>query len=291
MNKTLLIIALINFGFLNAQIENGMIAHFPFNGNQNDISTSVIVTNNVGTTFGNDRNAIANQALELGTNKYISFNDSIVKTKLPLTISTWVKFNSFTEMNVIFASDNVYDNFHGYWFYTVPNTGQVGFSYGGGMGGSDATNRRTTTTDTQLSVGVWYHLVAVIRAHKNMEIYFDCEKQPFSYSGSGATNMIYSSTESRIGSSPGNSTQPAGWFCDGSIDQLAIWKRAITPAEITYLCDINNTLSVIENETGKATRELVKIINVLGQEVREAKNTPLIYIYNDGSTERIIITE
>ncbi|MDD2983715.1 MAG: LamG domain-containing protein [Crocinitomicaceae bacterium] len=291
MNKIVLLITILNFGFLNAQIENGMIAHFPFNGNHNDISASVIVTNNVGTTFGNDRNATANQAVELGTDKYISFTDTAVKTKLPLTISAWVKFNSFAEMNVIFASDNVFDNYHGYWFYTVPNTGQVAFSYGAGMGGTNATNRRTTTTDTQLSIGVWYHLVAVIRAHKNMEIYFNCEKQPFSYSGSGATNMIYSSTESRIGSAPGDITNTNGWFCDGSIDQLAIWKRAITPAEINYLCDINNTLSVIENDTTKEPKEILKIINVLGQEVEATKNTPLIYIYSDGSTERIVITE
>lgn len=291
MNKFLLFIALLNLGFLNAQIENGMIAHFPFDGNSNDISSSAIIATNVGTSYGPDRNMVGNQALELGANKYLSFSNNVVKTNLPLTISAWVKFNSFTDMNVIFASDNTFDNYYGYWFNTVPITGQVEFNYGAGLGGSSATNRRTILTDTQLSLGVWYNILVVVKGHKNMEVYFNCEKQPFTYAGSGSPNMVYSTTESRIGSSPGSAAQPNGWFCDGSIDQLAIWNRAISAAEINYLCDSTNTLSISENEMNKAPKTLVKIINVLGQEVEVSKNSPLIYIYSDGSTEKIVITE
>ncbi len=291
MNKTLLLIALLTYGFVNAQIENNMTAHFPFDGNYTDISTSGIVANNVGTTFGIDRNSAANQALELGTNKYVSFNDSAVKTSLPLTISTWVKFNSFSEKNMIFTSDNVYDNYHGYWLNTEPITGQVTFSYAAGLGGSIATNRRTVITDSQLSVGVWYHIVVIVRGHKNMEVYFDCEKQPSSYTGNGSTGIIYSSTESRIGSSIGSITQQDGLFCDGSIDQLAIWNRAITSDQLTFLCEKTNTLSAVENSMEKTPKVLVKIINMLGQEVEKTKMTPLIYRYSDGSSERIIITE
>lgn len=47
MNRLLLSLAILNLGFAQAQIENGMVAHFPLNGNLNDISTSsILATNN-----------------------------------------------------------------------------------------------------------------------------------------------------------------------------------------------------------------------------------------------------
>ena len=38
-------------------------------------------------------------------------------------------------------------------------------------------------------------------------------------------------------------------------------------------------------------RELLKIINLLGQETQEIKNTPLLFIYKDGSVEKKFIVE
>jgi hypothetical protein len=54
--------------------------------------------------------------------------------------------------------------------------------------------------------------------------------------------MIYSSSESRIGSNIGNNFNPLGSFFNGSMDQLIIWNRELTPAEILTACDADNTL-------------------------------------------------
>jgi len=51
---------------------------------------------------------------------------------------------------------------------------------------------------------------------------------------------------------------------------------------------ITNSTSVEENTNNK---ELIKITNVLGQETPYRKNTPLFYIYNDGTVEKKIIIE
>jgi Leucine-rich repeat (LRR) protein len=51
---------------------------------------------------------------------------------------------------------------------------------------------------------------------------------------------------------------------------------------------ITNSTSVEENNNNK---ELIKITNVLGQETPYRKNTPLFYIYNDGTVEKKIIIE
>lgn len=46
--------------------------------------------------------------------------------------------------------------------------------------------------------------------------------------------------------------------------------------------------TIISKQNPKA-KELVKIINLLGQESKEKFNTPLFYIYNDGSSEKKLI--
>lgn len=289
MKKKLLILSLLSFSFVNAQLENGMVAHFPFNGDFNDISTSAIVATNTGATFGPDRNLDPNFALALNENQYVSFNSNEVKSDLPLTISVWAKFDSFNESNFIFSSDQVYGNYWGYWFHTTPTTGNVAINYGAGLGGVSSNNRRSFVTNLQLSTGVWYHIVAIIRSYDDMSIYVDCNPENGVYSGTGSTSIAYSNSDSRFGSSLGQPSQPAGWSCKGSLDQLAIWDRALNANEITSLCRSKSTLGVEELE--KAPRELVKIVNVLGQEVKATPNTPLIYIYSDGSTEKIVIVE
>jgi len=135
-----------------------------------------------------------------------------------------------------------------------------------------------------LQSGVWYHILGVIRAHNDMSIYVDCTELTGSYVGSGSTTVGYSSTDSRIGSiidGPSFSEH----FLDGSIDQLVIWDRELTTSEMLYLCDIGNPLAIEELE--RSPKELVKVIDLLGRETQPVFNTPLIYLYSDGSAERV----
>ena len=54
-------------------------------------------------------------------------------------------------------------------------------------------------------------------------------------------------------------------------------------------CCINHSTSTIELYPNK--RELLKITNIFGQSTNEKKNTPLFYIYDDGTVEKKIILE
>ena len=76
MKRILLIITLFPFGLINAQINTGMVAHFPFNGSYNDITSAAIVGTNVGCVFGLDRNSNPNQAIELSGNDYVTINNN-----------------------------------------------------------------------------------------------------------------------------------------------------------------------------------------------------------------------
>lgn len=288
MKTYLILITLFICRLAGAQIENGMIAHFPFNNTVSDLSNNSIIATNNGGVFGLDRNSTANNAIEFdGVSTDVRFNDTDVKVALPITISAWVKLNSMTTSNMLFSSDNEYGNWWGYGMNIV-GSGQVILSIHGGLGNQGAQNRRSFTADSVLQIGMWYHVLGIIRDYNDMSIYINCIDQPGTYSGSGATTMVYSSEESRIGSGIGGAASQEIFF-DGSIDQLAIWNRELTPAEILFMCDIQNPLAL--NELDKSPKELIKVIDFMGRETRAVKNTPLIYIYSDGSTERVFEME
>lgn len=245
MNKLILsAITFILSTTVFAQLSNGLTAYFPFSGDFNDISTNAITGTNNGCTLGTDRFSNSNETMFNATGTgYISFNDNSVKTALPVTISVWVKLASVSQPNIIFTSDNVYNNNYGYWLSTLTGTGQIGINYAGGLGGANSSNRRSFVTNEVLSTGVWHHIVAIIRDYSDMDVYIDCVKATGNYSGTGSSTISYSTTESRIGSNIGNNANPSGTYLDGDIDQIAIWNRSLTGLEIDTLCQQEVTLS------------------------------------------------
>ena len=55
----------------------------------------------------------------------------------------------------------------------------------------------------------------------------------------------------------------------------------------------NVTSTSLENQAGdySAERKLLRITDLLGREIKELKNIPLFYIYDDGRVEKKIIIE
>ncbi len=230
------------------QLTNGLIALFPFDQNYNDFSSNQILLNPVGTNFTTDRSGVPGQGLALGNQNYITFADPSIKVQLPITMSVWVNIQSFSTFNTILMSDNVYNNYYGYWLNIAATTGQVGVHIAGGLGGANAANRRTFLTNNGLTLNTWHHIVAIINGAQDMQVYIDCQLQSGTYSGTGSTNIIYSNADSGIGYYIGNSTNTNGAFLQGSMDQFGIWDRILTPAEILSLCDKSNTLSIDEKD-------------------------------------------
>ena len=56
----------------------------------------------------------------------------------------------------------------------------------------------------------------------------------------------------------------------------------------TITFNVSAFVGIEEHSTNK---ELIKITDLLGREVDEKRNTPLFYIYNDGTVEKKIIIE
>jgi gliding motility-associated-like protein len=228
-------------------ILEGQVAHFPFNTDLTDASPSNIAATNTGGVYIDDRFGLANNAIDLSGNNYVHFNDANVKVDLPLTISAWVYVYSFSQLNIVFKSDNIYDNYHGYWLNVIASNGRVGINFSGGTGGANASNRRTFLTNTSLPLQQWVLVTAIIRTGQDMDIYFNCDLQPGTYSGTGSMSIAYSTTNSRIGSSVGDNALQSDRFFNGVIDDFIIWDRELTVAEITYYCSMHQVETFIPN--------------------------------------------
>jgi hypothetical protein len=248
MRILVLLIGVFSYTLASAQLSNGLIAMFPFDQNYNDLSSNQIVLNPQGTNFTSDRTGLANHGLLLGAQNYITFTDPAIKVPLPITISVWVNIQSHTEFNTILMSDNVYNNYYGYWLNVAASTGQVGLHLAGGLGGANAGNRRSFLTNVGLSLNEWHHIVGVINSAQDMKIYIDCEQKPGTYSGTGSNNMVYAIAPSGIGYYIGNSTNSNGAFLAGKMDQLVLWNRELNLAEVRELCENDNPLEVQETQ-------------------------------------------
>jgi len=49
----------------------------------------------------------------------------------------------------------------------------------------------------------------------------------------------------------------------------------------------SNTSSI--SELNKTPKQLIKIIDILGREIPFKPNTPLVYVYDDGTVERKVV--
>jgi hypothetical protein len=291
MKKFIICLTLLISSLSLAQLSNGLILHYNFNNQLIDQSTSNIVLTNNGCTFVDDRNTNPSSALELSNTDYLSTTDQTVKTTLPITISAWVKVNSFAAGNILFRSDNEFNNNYGYWINTGVNTGHISVSIGGGIGGANSSNRRTFKTDMLLQEGVWTHLVCIIRDYNDMSVYFDCVKSTGQYTGNGPTNMVYSNSETRIGSDIGNSANPNGTYYNGGIDDFAIWNRELSESEFLPLCDRGSYLSISTEKIVKNEVVLYPIPsqNTLNFEFRNTKAENIKILSPAGNLVRSII--
>ena len=271
------------------QITSGLIAHFPFNGNISDQSaSSIAATNNNNCGFTTGITAQPNTAIDFDNSGFISFTSDDLKVQFPITVSYWIKLNSLNDVNIFFKTDNVFSDYHGVWMNNLPS-GEISLCFGGGNGVANSTNQRYYTSDLTISAGTWHHIVGIIRDYDDMDIYIDCNQANGVYGGSGPTSVAYSvSGNTRIGGTIGTVVHSNDFYTDGQMDDFGFWNRELNTAEITFLCNQSNALNL--EDISEPTRELVRIVDLLGRETQFEYNTPLIYQYSDGTTEKKFVT-
>lgn len=219
-------------------IDDGLVAYYPFNGNANDESDF----NNHGTVYGTsltyDRFENENSAYYFdGYDDYIDIgNDNSLKPDFPLTISAWVNLTSLDTHCGILRNNADESKYYGA-FMSVYTDGIVRISYGNG-GNIGPYSRRTKTGTSVLETGNWYHIVGIIKNYDEIEIFVNGINDGGFYHGY-ALEMNYNQNSGCIGTHD-NSMHNPPHYATAILDDIYLFNRALTREEVQALYNSSN---------------------------------------------------
>ena len=266
---------------LPSNLQNGLVGYWPFCGNANDESGNGNDGTVNGATLTEDRFGVANAAYAFdGNGNYISIadNDDLLLENTDFSISSWILplsesnghifykgFSSGNSSKYIFAMYNQSIGFHvnppfniNYWIH------------------SDS-----------IPLGIWQ--LATITKQGNLVSFF---RNGEIY---GQQTLNYpipntSGVEARIGGAEPNG---GGWW-NGRLDDIGIWNRALTPAEVQQLYTLNACTFTIYDTTNVTIYDTVSvslsttdtlIINTLITAVEPAQENTFLVYPNPASTQ------
>jgi len=162
-----------------------------------------------------------------GINDYITVpSTGSLQIASDISIAVWIKADSYAEWESIIQYSNPGEAEADNYLYNIAwaNTGgdiRFFWEYGGG-------SNVWTDFNTNLNTGQWYHLVAV-RNTSEMKAYLYVDgalfsSQTYSNNPTGGTT-----SQLRIGA------DSAGYYFDGTIDEVVLWNRVLSPLEIDQI--------------------------------------------------------
>ncbi len=108
-------------------------------------------------------------------------------------------------------------------------TGQIIIAYGDGTGGG-STDRRSCVSSSAIPFGEWVHVSAIQDGPLSGRIYINGIQVPVTYNGSGSTTIVHDfSGRQVIG---WQESYVPGYYMNGEIDEMRIWRTARTEEEI-----------------------------------------------------------
>lgn len=148
------------------------------------------------------------------------------------TFSVWVKFDDFASNALVFAKNTNADNQREYNLVYHTGLDALLWQVFDGTGSPQTNHARVGIPTAQLTAGQWHNIVCWYDAtSREIGIRLDDSSQ---------------TTASISGAFAGNSNFSVGLYGDniqpmqGQIDELAFWKRLLTPAEKTALYNAGN---------------------------------------------------
>lgn len=311
MKKHLLFLSLFIINVLIAQVptyvpSNGLLAWYPFSGNANDESGNNLNGTVNGANLTTDRFNSQNSAYSFAPNQEIYIPNTENLNTYPLTISLWYNASSLEDgMSTNIFSKYVPAAWNGFQILLADarNVLNNGVTLNNGFGVSswylrDINNKvigyygESPFLQQNISSNVWYHYVFTLDGTGG-KIYLNgqlIDSHPWTgISGASANQFLW-----KIGGFYNS------WY-NGKIDDVGVWNRALTQAEITGLYNAtnisecqslvintgilsfnpatyNNTVTIYPNPANdqitidcgnlaNVTGYQIKIVNTLGQEV------------------------
>jgi len=234
--------------FAQVNLEEGLVAYYPFNGNANDESGNGNDGVVNGATLTVDRFGNAGNAYEFdGVDDFIDFIGSPTSNVDNFSISCWINpsvLNQLRGTAVLMGVDGLVGG--------NPSLNGVSICVGGGSFGAVDSRINGAVSDVQMlpssyyisTINTWYHVI-FLRENAVYKLYVD-KSLALNTSG-GAPNIP---TELKIGSASGDG------FFKGTIDDIRIYDRALTEAEIQELYNEDFT-NYFVNETQNLDDNLV----------------------------------
>ena len=234
-NKNLLIlqciimISLIN-SYAFADLYNGLIAYFPFNGNANDQSGNEYHGILNGATLVKDRFGKDNSCYSFENDNNIRIPLSSTFFDNDFTINVWVKFYNFNEEYPYILGGNdqfiVFNGYKGYIYFCQRSSSLYGERDEIGL----------VKSITTLDIDNWY-CVTITKKQSTFSLFIDGNLETTTYS---PENIQTAGAFINIGS---RGTDPR--FIDGEIDDIYIYNRSLDEIEIKSLYELKpETLSV-----------------------------------------------
>jgi hypothetical protein len=211
---------------VKGSLSDGLVANWNFNNE--DFSDSVGVYDGEGRgtapiAFGNGPSAAFGKALSLdGVDQFVEItggnNADLAFTGGSMSLSTWFRADAFDKSWQALVADGESNRWR-----LHRRSGEGGFAWVGGNG--------DTPAGADISLGQWHHIVAVADASGGefgSRVYLDGEiyatnTTPAGLGDNGLNIMIGENPDAR------------GRTWNGAIDDVALWNRVLSPAEVAAL--------------------------------------------------------
>ncbi len=239
---------------------NGLVGWWPFNGNANDESGNGNngTVNSAALTF--DRNNNINSAFSFSTNQSITIPHKSSLNSFPITISLWYYANILSNaQSVNLISKYSLGSWNGFGLmlgdefyvdgtniksvepmYLRDNSNKLIGHYG-----------ESSFHQTNVQLQTWYHLVFIADSQGG-KLYLN-GKLISTDTWTGSSGSYSNDLPIKIGG------KWDYWF-DGKIDDIGIWNRALTDAEISYLFS-SSAITVASNSLNQNNKPLLENTN------------------------------
>jgi hypothetical protein len=216
---------------LPANLQQGLVAYYPFNGNVQDQSAFHNDLTGMGHLFSTDRNGVLNNSVYLSNDAYLFAANQVQLSEFDQgqTINFWFKildFPSDGKEHFIISKGNG-NGFYECFFSDYNDLNA--FIYRFGVASNNYHPQGTGVSFSNIALNEWinFTLTTDLSAHRlyiNGEFYME----QFLPSGIGtSTSGLYLGRNVLSNSSTG--------YFNGFIDDVAIYNRALSPAEIQQL--------------------------------------------------------
>ena len=212
-----------------------LVAYYPFNGNAYDESgNSKNLTKNGSATLANDRFGNSNSAYIFdGTDDYFEFPQDASLNPTRFSFSAWVNASdNSTNWGTVLKSRNSYSGYNLY--KSNQNTWQVWIGDGSSW---------TVIGSENVEINQWVHLVGTydgseLKLYKNGNL----------NASDNSSFVVNAWKPLRIGAGKTNQ-ETAGYYFNGVIDEVRIYNKALSAAEIRdlYTSSFNPVESLYDN--------------------------------------------